>query len=168
MIFYRKYRKEKIFSIVAIVILLLGGCASLPPETITSQEKIGSGIETARNNQLLLIENFIGEAKTVLRLKAKNSIKRKVEEKNSYTQNDVESLLTEYSADIESELKSIDDKKLQLITETNKFFNELSLINNQNLQLLIPAVEISELYKINYNKTKDIICSKIPENINKK
>ena len=35
------------------------GCASLPPEAVISQKKVSEGIETARTNQILLINNLL-------------------------------------------------------------------------------------------------------------
>lgn len=157
--------------LLGLIIGFLGGCASLPPESVTAQEKIGSGIETARQNQLLLIDKFAEEAKATVNLKFKQAIpaalKKKYGAKDSYSQVEVESLLVEYGADIQAELKKIDDKRVQLVRDTNQFFDELGSINTLNLGLLKSAVELNKVYKAAFDQIKDRAKSSIPEILSK-
>jgi predicted transcriptional regulator len=133
---------------------------------VTAQEKIGSGIETARANQLMLIEKFSEEAKQVIRLKYKqaipSAIKKKYGVKASYNIEEVEALLMEYDKDIESDLKKIDDKCLLLTGNTNRFFNDLGSINTLNLELLKSRIELDEKYRAVFDRIKDSINTKLP------
>lgn len=62
----------KKFLLTVSTLVVLSGCASLPQESVTAQEKIGSGIETARTNQPLtnvkpLSRNFSQTAYGIIR-----------------------------------------------------------------------------------------------------
>lgn len=149
------------------VLMALGGCASLPPESVTAQQKIGSGIETARANQLLLIDSFAKQEKQRIKLAAKNAIPEMLSTqypgRDSYTQPEVEKMLADYSTDLESILKNIDDKHLKLARDTNQFFDELGAINSLNLELIKSAVEVNKIYKTAFDQLKDKAKTKLPE-----
>ena len=127
------------------------GCASLPPEAVISQKKVSEGIETARTNQILLINNFAEEAKAKLQLSYQLSIpatlKDEYGEKENYTEEQINKILVDYGKQLQNDLKKIDNKRNELIQETNQFFNELLILSNVNLELLESAVKLNEKYK---------------------
>lgn len=148
-------------------LIVLSGCASLPQESVIAQEKIGSGIETARINQLLLIDKFAEQEKQRIRLAAKIAIPaalaKKYPGKFSYTQPEVEALLAEYGADMEAQLQKIDNKRIQLARDTNQFFDDLGSINSLNLELIKSVVDLNRMYKAAFDQVKDKAKTKLPE-----
>jgi hypothetical protein len=150
---------------------LVASCVSIPPESITAQEKIGSGIETARRNQLLLIDKFAEKAKDEIRLAYRIAVpsvlNKKYPGKASYSSAEVESLLAEYGKDIESDLRKIDNKRASLVQDTNRFFDDLGSINILNLEMLKSAVELNRAYKASFDQIKDRANSKIDEILSK-
>lgn len=149
------------------VLMALSGCASLPPESVTAQEKIGSGIETARSSQLLLIDSLAEQEKQRIRQGATSIIPQVLAKnfpgKDSYTQSDVEKVMADYSASLESKLKVIDDKHLKLTRDANQFFDDLAAINSLNLELIKSAVEVNKIYKSAFDQLKDKANTKLPE-----
>lgn len=99
--------------------LALLGCASLPPEVVISQKRVSAGIETARSNQLLLINNFAEEAKSKLQLSFQLAIpgvlKEAYGEKETYTQEEINDSLVDYGKQVQAGLQEIDDKRNDLI-----------------------------------------------------
>lgn len=127
------------------------GCAALPPEAVISQRKVSVGLEAARNNQLLVINNFAEEAKSRLQLSFQlgipEALKEEYGERDSYSPQEVKDALVGYGKHLQADLKKIDDKRKDLIIETNQFFNDLSMLSNVNLELLESAVKLNAKYK---------------------
>jgi hypothetical protein len=148
-VFMKIYSPRKIYFVMMFFTLI--GCASLPPEAVISQKKISEGIETARKNQILLINNFAEEAKSKIQLSFQlaipGSLKNEYGEKESYSQQEIHASLVDYGKQLQADLKQIDDKRNDLIQETNNFFYQLTILSNANLELLESSVALNEKYR---------------------
>lgn len=153
--------------IVLISLLSFSGCASLPPEVLISQKKVSKGIEISRNNQILLINNFAEEAKLKLQLEYQLIIPTSLDDsygkKDSYSKQEITESLIDYGNQLQIDHKKIDDKRNNLIQETNKFFNDLLILSNMNLELLESSVKLNKKYKIIF----DDLISKNDDGIKK-
>lgn len=145
----KTFKFEKLVSSIFLFTFL--GCASLPPEAVISQKKVSEGIETARSNQVLLINSYAEEAKSKLQLSFQmaipDSLKKEYGDKESYTQEEMTDSLVDYGKQLQDALKKVDDKRNDLIQDTNDFFNELAMLSNVNLELLESVVKLNEKYK---------------------
>lgn len=142
-----------------LIFFLIGGCASLPPESITAQEKIAEGIETARRNQILLIENFSESEKIRVRHHLEDTItgalRKKYGERTSYTPTELRAMMVEYSGDLRAEEKKTDEKKLRLLANTKDFFDDLVSMTRLNLDLLRQTVDFNKTYKAVFDQIKE-------------
>lgn len=133
----------------ALLIFLINACVSVPPQVVTSQELIGSGLQTSRENQIALIEAWASDQKQQKKDLLENvvidiAIQRKLNGRSALPPDEVKSLIIEFHNDALNEYESIDTKKAELIRIANENFNEMEKLNRLNLNYMKSLLKVSQ------------------------
>ncbi len=155
--------------IVVLIALLLGGCASVPPHAVTSQELILEGLKTARKNQITIIEAYASDQKQRKQELMQNAvidavISAQLKGRDALPPNEVKELIIEYAKDLQGEFDKVEKKKADLLKIANDNFEELeelAKINLEYMKSLRKATkwqqELHEQYKTRLESIEDEI-----------
>lgn len=132
------YKKVLLFLIIFAGIC---SCASIPPQTVTSQELVLKGLQTAKNNQLALIEAYaadqISRKEELMRTAVIDKvIEEQLNGRNALPPGEVKIMILEYEKDINTERNKVSIKKEELKQVSLKNFNELENLVQLNLDYM--------------------------------
>jgi len=122
---------------LALAALVFSGCTTIPPEAVVSHRLLAKNIEVARQNQLLLIDQYAEDQKENKRVYYReialpDALNDKASKDGTLPATDVAQMVTEYTNDLQSDLDSIEAKARKLREETNKGFDALSQLVSIN------------------------------------
>ncbi len=132
------YRKILLFLIIFACIY---SCASIPPQTVTSQELVLKGLQTSKNNQLALIEAYAADQISRKEELMSNAVIDKVindqmNGRNALPPEEIKMLILEYEKDITSERNNVNIKKEELKQITLKNYDALEDLAKLNLEYM--------------------------------
>lgn len=140
----------KLVSLLLAVVFTAGACTSIPPQAVTSQELIVSGLESAKANQNTLINAYADDQISQLELRMEHMviddvIQESLSGRNALPADELKALLIEYAEDFKTELSSIESTRKQLLKETEAGYAQLIDLANINHEFLRAAHDSSAL-----------------------
>ncbi len=134
--------KKKLLCISAIFIL--SGCVSIPPQAVTSQELIMSGLDSAKKNQITIINAYANDQINHIESLMKNTVIDDVIEselggRSGLPADEVKTLLLEYAEDLKEKIAKVEAKRQSLLLETNKAYDQLISLAKANHDFLRSA-----------------------------
>lgn len=131
-------------SIFFVVFLAVSGCVSIPPQAVTSQALIVSGLESAKSNQIKIINAYADERIDKVENLMKNVviddvILSELNGRDALPANEVRVLLIEYAEDLGTEISKIESSRQSLLKETEFGYNQLMDLAQANHDFLKSA-----------------------------
>ncbi len=126
------------------IVVFLVGCVSIPPQAVTSQELIVAGLESAKNNQLKLINAYADDQIDRIENSMENTVVDDVitsvlNGRSALPRGEVKGLLLEYAEDLRSKILVVESKRKSLIIETSNSYAQLISLAKANRDFLRSA-----------------------------
>ncbi|MGL1930866.1 MAG: hypothetical protein OCC45_03775 [Desulfotalea sp.] len=150
----------KIIPIFIGMLFILNGCVSIPPQAVTSQALIISGLESAKKNQITLINAYADDQITQIENLMKNVviddvIASELKGRDALPAAEVRVLLIEYAEDLKTEIATIESKRQGLLGETSQAYGQLLDLANANHEFLKSAHNAAAIQNDLVNKYKE-------------
>lgn len=142
------------------VIIILSGCVSIPPQAVTSQELIMSGLVSAKKNQITIIDAYADDQISRIESLMKNTviddvIKAELKGREGLPADEVKTLLLEYAEDLRTKIAKVETKRHRLLLETNKAYDQLISLAKANHDFLRSAHNASTFQNKLLDKYKE-------------
>lgn len=150
---------KKILVSVSLLILL-AGCVSIPPQAVTSQELIVSGLESAKKNQLTIINAYADDQINQIENLMKNVvvddvISSELNGRKALPSNEVKKLLIEYAEDLGAKISKVESKRQSLISEASENYDQLISLAKANRDFLKAAYDAAVIQNDLIEKYKE-------------
>lgn len=146
--------------IVYVMFLTVSGCVSIPPQAVTSQALIVSGLESAKSNQITIINSYADDQIAQVENLMKNVvidevISDELDGRDALPANEVRVLLVEYAEDLRSDISEIESSRQSLLKETENGYNQLIELAQANHDFLKSAHDAATIQNDLIDKYKE-------------
>ncbi|MDC8829385.1 hypothetical protein [Alteromonas gilva] len=147
-------------ALLSFILLLASGCVSIPPQAVTSQALIVSGLESAKNNQLKIINAYADDQIVRVENLMKNVviddvIASELKGRKALPADEVRVLLVEYAEDLRSEISKIEASRQTLLKETEASYGQLIDLAKANYDFLKTAHDAATIQNDLIDKYKE-------------
>ncbi|MCV6612084.1 MAG: hypothetical protein OIF55_15015 [Amphritea sp.] len=146
--------------LLSLIFLLTSGCVSIPPQAVTSQALIVSGLESSKNNQIKIINAYADDQIAQVENLMKNVviddvIASELNGRNALPADEVRALLVEYAEDLRSEISKIEASRQSLLKETETGYGQLIDLAKANHDFLKTAHDAATIQNDLIDKYKE-------------